>query len=187
MNTLGLLESIFQDTRYALRTMRKKPVFAATAVFTLALAIGGNTAMFTVIRAVLLRPLQYRDPDRLVSISGGATPTGFAEMKAGTDSFAELVAFGGPENVTLSGGAEPEVLKGIRVSAGFLQIPGVEPVLGRSFRPEEDSPGGAPVAMISAELWERRFAANPQIIGKTATLSSTAYTIIVVIPSHLLF
>src|SRR5260370_25186945 len=157
------------------------------AVFTLALAIGGGAAMVTVIRAVLLRPLQYRDPDRLVSMSGGATPTRFAEMKAGTHSFAELVAFAGPENVTLSGGTEPEVLKGIRVSAGFLQIPGVEPVLGRSFRPEEDSPGGAPVAMISAELWERRFAANPQITGKTVTLAATAYTIIGVLPSHLQF
>jgi predicted permease len=187
MNTLGLLESIWQDTGYAFRTMRKKPIFAVTAVLTLALAIGGNTAMFTVIRVVLLKPLQYRNPDRLVSISGGATPTRFAEMKASAHSFAELGAFVGPENVTLSGGAEPEVLKGIRVSAGLLRIPQVEPMLGRSFRSEEDSPGGAPVTMISAELWERRFGADPQIIGKTATFSSTAYTIIGVLPSHLQF
>jgi hypothetical protein len=83
MNRFGLLESIWQDTRFALRTMRKKPAFAAAAVLTLALAIGGNTAMCTVIRAVLLRPLQYRDADRLVSLSGGATPTRFAEMRAG--------------------------------------------------------------------------------------------------------
>src|SRR5260370_9358006 len=108
-------------------------------------------------------------------------------MEAAGHSFHEVGAFVGPENVTLSGGAEPEVLRGIRVSAGFVRIPGVEPMLGRSFRPEEDSPGGAPVAMISAELWERRFAANPKIIGKTATLSSTAYTIIGVLPSHLQF
>src|SRR5258708_39435228 len=113
MNTLGLLESIFQDTRYALRTMRKKPVFAATAVLTLALAIGGNTAMFTVIRAVLLNPLQYHDPDRLVSISGGATPTRFADMKAGAGSVVEIGAHTSQENLTLSGGGEPEVLKGI--------------------------------------------------------------------------
>ena len=115
MNGFGLVESTWQDTRYALRTMRKKPAFGATAALTLALAIGGNTAMFTVIRAVLLKPLQYRDPDRLVSIMGGATPTRFAEMKAGARSFTELGAFFGPENVTLSGGAEPEVLKGVRV------------------------------------------------------------------------
>ena len=187
MNRLGLLESTRQDTRFALRSMRKKPAFATTAVLTLALAIGGNTAMFTVIRAVLLKPLQYRDPERLVSISGVATPTRFAEMRADARSFSELCAFIGPGNLTLSGGAEPEVLKGVRISANFLRIPGVEPMLGRSFRPDEDSPGGAPVALISAELWERRFAADPQIAGKTATLAATAYTIIGVLPPHFQF
>lgn len=173
---------MWQDTRYALRTMRKKPAFAAMAVLTLALAIGGNTAMFTVIRAVLLKPLQYHDPDRLVSIMGGATPTRFAEMKAGAHSFTELAAIAGLQNVTLSGGAGPEVLKGVRVSAGFLRIPGVEPLLGRTFRPQEDSPGGAPVAMIGAGLWQRRFGADPQIAGKTVTLATTAYTIVGVLP-----
>ena len=157
MNRSVLLESTWQDIRYAVRTMRKKPAFAVTAILTLALAMGGNTAMFTVIRAVLLKPLQYRNPGQLVSITGGATPTRFAEMKAEAHSFTELTATDGVENVTLSGGAEPEVLKSVRVSAGFLRIPGVEPILGRSFQPQEDSPGGAPVAMISTELWQRRF------------------------------
>ena len=189
MNGFGLLETIWQDMRYALRTMRKKPAFAVTAVITLALAIGGNTAMFTIIRAVLLKPLPYSDPDRLVRISGGATPARFAEMRAGARSFTELVATGGGfSNISLSSGsAEPEVLKGVRVSAGFLRIPDVEPMIGRSFRPEEDAPGGAPVAMISAELWQRRFASDPQIIGKTANLSATAYTIIGVLPPHFRF
>ncbi|MGA3029063.1 MAG: ABC transporter permease [Bryobacteraceae bacterium] len=181
------LETVWQDSRYALRTMRKKPAFAATAIATLALAIGGNTAMFTIIRAVLLKPLQYRDPDRLVRLSGGATPARFAEMKAAAHSFTELAAFTGAENVALSTAAEPEVLQCIRVSAGFLRIPGVKPLLGRSFRPEEDSPGGAPVAMISAELWQRRFAGDPQIAGKTATLAATPYTIIGVLPPHFQF
>jgi predicted permease len=167
--------------------MRQRPVFAATAVLTMALAIGGNTAMFTVIRAVLLKPLPYRDPDRLVNISGGATPTLFADMKAGARSFVELGAFTGEENITLSGGAEPEVLKGERVSASALGILGVEPMLGRGFRSDEDSPGGAPVAIISAELWQRRFSGDPQIVGKTATLASTAYTIIGVLPPHFQF
>ena len=113
MNIFRLLEVIWQDTRYALRTTRKKPAFAVTAVLTLALAIGGNTAMFTVIRAVLLKPLQYSDPDRLVRISGGATPTRFKEMRASAHSFTELTAFTGVDNITLSAGAEPEVVKGI--------------------------------------------------------------------------
>src|SRR5579863_592572 len=167
--------------------MLQKPAFTATAVLTMALAIGGNTAMFTVIRAVLLKPLEYRDPDRLVNITGGATPILFAEMKSRSDAFSELGTFTPEENITLSGGAEPEVLKGERVSASFLRILGVEPLLGRGFRSEEDSPGGAPVAMISSELWQRRFSADPRIIGKTATLASTAYTIIGVLPARFQF
>ncbi len=178
---------IRQDAVYALRAMRQNPVFAATAVLTLALAIGGNTAMFTVIRAVLLKPLQYRDPDRLVTLTGGVTPTLFGDMRSGARSFTELGAFTGEENVTLSGAAEPEVLKGAWVSAGFLRILGVEPMLGRGFRSEEDSAGGAPVAMISSELWQRRFSGDPHIAGKTATLASTAYTIIGVLPPRFQF
>ena len=187
MTRFALWESIWHDVQYALRTMRLKPGFSATAVLTMALAIGGNTAMFTVIRAVLLKPLQYRDADRLVRISGGATPTRFLEMRSDARSFTELGAYVGPENVTLSGAGEPEVLKGVRVSADFLKLPGLEPMLGRSFRPEEDAASGAPVAMISAELWERRFASDPHVAGKTATLASAAYTIIGVLPPHFQF
>lgn len=183
----GFLESIWQDTRYALRSMSAKPAFPATAILTLALAIGGNTAMFTVIRAVLLKPLEYRDAGRLVSFSGGTTPTRFAEMKAGARSYAALGVYVGPENVTLAGGAEPEVLKGVRVSADFLSAVGVQPILGRSFRAQEDAAGGAPVAMISAELWQRRFAGDPHIAGKTAALDSAEYTLIGVLPPHFRF
>jgi putative ABC transport system permease protein len=187
MTTVRLLEMIWQDTLYALRTMRKKPAFTATAVLTLALAIGGNTAMFTIIRAVLLKPLQYRDSDRLVRISGGATPTRFAEMKATAHSFTDLGAFTSEENITLSGGAEPEVLKCVRVSASFLRILGVSPVRGRGFLPEEDSPGGAPVVMIGAELWKRRFGGDSEIVGKTATLAAAPYTIVGVLPPRFPF
>jgi len=184
---MSFVETIWQDIRYALRTMRTRPLFAATAVITMALAIGGTTAMFTVIRAVLLKPLPYRDPDQLVRIGGGATTSRFAEMRAGAHSFTDLGAFTGWENITLSGGAEPEVLGGVHVSASFLRILGVEPLRGRGFRPEEDSPGGPPVAMISAELWQRRFGSDPQIAGKTALLADTPYTIIGVLPPHFRF
>ena len=180
-------ETMWQDTRYGLRTLSKKPAFAVTAVVTLALAIGGNTAMFSVIRAVLLKPLAYPEPDRLVNISGGATPARFEEMKAAARSFTDIGAYMPEEDVTLSGGAEPEVLKGVRVSATFLHILGVDPVLGRGFRQEEDAAGGAPVAMISYELWQRRFGGDPQIAGRTATLAATPYTIIGVLPAHFQF
>jgi putative ABC transport system permease protein len=176
------LETIWRDALYALRTMRKKPAFAATAILTLALAIGGNTAMFTVIRAVLLKPLQYRDADRLVSISGGATPTRLTEMQAAARSFTGLGAFTGQEDMTLSGATEPEVLHGVRVSAGFLGILAVDPLLGRGFRPDEDSPGAPPVAMISADLWKRRFASDPQIVGKTVTFQAAPCVVIGVLP-----
>ena len=187
MNGVRLLETIWQDSVYALRAMRKRPAFAAPAILTLALAIGGNTAMFTIIHAVLLKPLPYPGSERLVRISGGATPSRFTEMRDGARSFTGLGAFTYQENLTLSGGAEPEVLKGVRVSAGFLRILGVEPVLGREFRPEEDAPGGTPVAMIGAELWRRRYGEDPAIAGKTAILNSTPYTIIGVLPPGFAF
>ncbi|HEY1493082.1 MAG TPA: ABC transporter permease [Candidatus Solibacter sp.] len=187
MNIVGAVETFSQDIRYGFRTLRSRPVFAATALVTLALAIGGNTAMFTVVRAVLLQPLQYREPDRLVSIAGGATPQRFTEMKAAAHSFTEIGAFTGVEDLALSGGAEPEILKGVHVSAGFLRILAVDPVRGRGFRPEEDAAGGTPVAMISHELWQRRYGGDPQIVGKTATLSATPYTIVGVLPARFQF
>jgi putative ABC transport system permease protein len=186
-NSSGFLENLWQDLLYAMRTMRKNSLFGATAVLTLALAIGGNTAMFTVIRAVLLKPLEYRDPDRLVRISGGATPARFQEMRTAARSFTDIGAFTGLDNLTLAGGAEPEVLKGARVSASFLRILGVDPMLGRGFLPEEDTPGGAPVAMISAELWQRRFQGDSQIVGKTASLSAAPHTIVGVLPARFQF
>lgn len=186
MKTFAVLEAISRDLLHALRTMRKNPVFTATAVLTLALAIGGNTAMFTVIRAVLLNPLHYPDPDRLVRLSGGATPTRFAEMKSGARSFAELGVYTRPESITLSGKPEPKVLTGVRVSANFLRILRVSPLLGRSFRSEEDL-SDAPVAMISAELWQERFGGDRQIIGRTAVFASTPCTIVGVLPPRFQF
>lgn len=187
MDTFGPLGTIGQDARYALRTMRKNSAFAAIAILMVALAIGGNTAMFTVIRAVLLKPLAYPDSDQLISVSGGATPTRFAEMQASAHSFTALAAFTGVINVTLSTATEPEVLTGVRASAGFMALPGAVPWLGRSFLPQEDAAGGAPVAMISYELWQRRFGGDPQIVGKPVTLDATPYTIIGVLPPQFHF
>ncbi len=184
---MRLLETIWQDAAYALRTLRKNPVFTATAVLVLALGIGGNAAMFTVIRAVLLKPLDYREPERLVQIPGGATPARFEQMKSNAHSFTGLGAFTGQEDLALTGGAEPEMLKGARVSAGFVRILGIEPLLGRSFLPAEDATGAAPVCMISSELWQRRFGGNVQIAGKTVTLASMPYTIVGVLPPRFQF
>jgi putative ABC transport system permease protein len=197
MNSVAYLETAWQDSLYALRTMRKNPLFAMTAVLTLAMGIGGNTALFTVIRAVLLKPLEYRDPDRLVRVSVNLPnrPDGelalsldrLQEIRETVRSFSEFGAFGRPENMALSGSGEPEALKVARVSANFLSILGVEPILGRSFLPEEDTRGGRPVALIGAGLWKRRFGGDPMIAGKTATLETTPYTIIGVLPAGFSF
>ncbi len=170
--------------------MARNPAFAITAMLILALGIGGNTAIFSVIRAVLLRPLDYRDPDRLVyfSVENRRHPNPsfslvqFEEMKTAAKSFTALGAYGRPENFALSSGDEPEELKGARVSANFLDVLGIAPALGRSFLPEEDKAGGRPVAMVSRALWKRRFAGDPAVVGKEVTLESTEYTIIGVLP-----
>ena len=194
MNSIGFLNGIWQDVRYALRTMRKSPVFTATAILTLALGIGGNTAMFTVIRSVLLKPLPYREPDRLVYLSLNNPRRNrvgmpfsidrLEQMRTRSRTFAALGAFlQQPEDSTISGGGAPEPLKSARVSGNFLEILGINPVLGRSFNPQEDTPGGADVAMISTELWRRRFQSDPHIAGKSMTLNATTYTIIGVLPA----
>src|SRR5437867_3434506 len=119
-----------------------------------------------------------RIPDRLVQISGGSTIGRYEEIKAAARSYSELGVFMiGVGNPTLLGASGPEVLRAARVSGNFLRILGVEPMLGRSFQPEEDAPGGPPVAMISAELWQRRFGSDPLIVGKTAPLAGTPHTI----------
>ena len=192
------LERVFHDLVYAVRIMRRNPAFAVTAVLTLALGIGGNTAMFTVIRAVLLKPLAYGDPDRLVRLSidqpwVNAKDVGFSqiryeELKAAAQSFSDVAAFFiAREDMTLSGNGDPDSIKVARVSGNFLRVLGVQPALGRSFLPDEDTPGGPTAVMISAELWQRRFGADPRIQGKAVTLNSTPFTIAGVLPAGFAF
>jgi putative ABC transport system permease protein len=195
---VNLADSLGQDLRYTARMLRKSPTFTLTVVLTLALGIGGNTAMFTVIRGVLLKPLDYRDPDRLVRLSledlqetkrdGAFSLKRLEEMRASAKSFRGIGAFLKlRENVSLSGDGEPEALEGARVSANFLDLLNVKPMVGRSFLTEEDVPGGPAVAMISSMLWRRRFQGDPQVIGKTATLNAIPYTIIGVLPDGFAF
>ena len=195
---LPLLETLVQDLRYSMRTLRKNPGFAATAILILALGIGGNTAMFTVIRAVLLKPLEYLDPDRLVYLSldnpkqnrldVAFTLLRYQETRNAARSFSGVGAFlRSPEAMTLSGGGDPEILNGARVSANFLDILGMQPLLGRSFLGEEDTPAGSPVAMISAGLWKRRFGGDLRVTGKATLIDSVPYTIIGVLPEGFAF
>jgi putative ABC transport system permease protein len=188
MNGFRFLEGVCQDLKYAVRTMWKAPVLSVTVVLATSLGIGANTAMFSVIRAVLLAPLGYHDPDRLVLLTNGATPIRFDEMVTSARSYEGLGAYAnGREDVTLSDDGQPEVLKGARVSGNFLDILGVQPLLGRSFLSAEDKQGAPTVAMISAELWQRRFNGAPSIIGRSVTLAGIAYTIIGVLPPKFQF
>lgn len=179
MSNIRFVETIGQDLKYALRSMRKAPGFSVAVVLIVALGVGANTAMFSVIRGVLLKPLGYRDPARVVLVDHGVTPIRFRDFLRGAHSFAEVGAYADmAEHMALSGAGEPEVLSAARVSANFLHILGVTPLLGRSFLPEEDKAGAPAVAMISAELWRRRFGGDSSVIGKAATLAGAPYTII---------
>lgn len=191
----SLKESV-QDYRYAWRLFFKSPGFTLVAILTLALGIGGNTTMFSAIHAILLTPLNYRDSNRLLQVTVdypgrpgfvSFTPIRLEEMRA-APSIAELGSFLiGTLNVTVSGGAQPEALRGARVSANFLHILGVDPAVGRGFLPEEDQPGRPPVVLIGWDLWHRRFAGDPSIAGKAMTVDSTPYTIIGVLPAGFQF
>ena len=178
--------AIQHDLAYALRMMRNQPGFVLTAVLTLALGIGANSAIFTIVNAVLLSPLRYHDPDRLVRISGGATAVRFDSIRT-AQSFTEVGAFNVvSENVTLSGAEGSEGLKGVRVTANFLSIIGAAPLAGRGFLPAEEAPGSQ-VAMISAALWQRRFGREPSIVGRSVRLGGAPCTIIGILPAGFAF
>ncbi len=180
-------ESFQQHLKFGLRNLRKNPVFSAAVVLTLSLGIGANTAMFSVIHAILLKPLEYQDPDRLVLIADGATPVRAEEIMTSSRSYSGTGSFTDFEDLALSGAGDPEMLKGVRVSGNFLHILGVHPLQGRGFLPDEDKAGSAPVAMISAELWRRRFGRDRKILGSTITLAGVATTVIGVLPAGFQF
>ncbi len=188
-------ESTLQDLRFAARTLRKSPGFAIAAICTLALGIGANTAIFSVINGVILRPLPYRDPGRLVAVEEQLHHSGenfafsypdFLDVQRASTSFQSIAAYRNSGlNVTSPG--EPAYVHSRQVSAGFLAVLGVNPVLGREFRPEEDQRDAAPVAMIGYSLWQERFGGNPKAIGARLMGSGNAYTIIGILPANFRF
>jgi putative ABC transport system permease protein len=179
--------SFLRNARFTLRVFQRTPGFAAVAVLTLAVGIGANTSIFSVANALLLRPLAYRDPDRLVLINahnrsanvrrGPISVPRFEQVEQRNRSFSGVAAFTS-DVFNLTGRGDPEQVLSARVSWKFFPVLGVSPALGRSFRAEEDKAGGDPVVMISDALWQRRFARDPAVIGKTVTLDGRDYTII---------
>jgi putative ABC transport system permease protein len=192
----GLMESLWQDLRYSGRMLLKYPGFTLIAVLTLSLGIGANTAIFSIVNAVLLRPFPYRAPEQLVrmgeSSSGnrGATNLSypnFADWRDDRKVFESTSAVRANENYNLTGAGEPERLSGRLVSAGFLSALGFKPLLGRDFLEEDDRPGANGTVILSYGLWNRRFAADQGIIGKQITLNNTAYTVVGVTPQNFQF
>ena len=164
---LPWLETLLQDVRFGLRMLRKNPGFTAVAVLTLALGIGANTAIFSVIDGVLFNPVPFREPDRIMSVHSrmalfphlGVSYPNFLDWQRENHSFEQMAAWR-MDDFSLTGSGEPEMLKGEMVSSNFFSLLGVRPTLGREFRPEEDHLGAAPVALISEGLWKRRFGSS---------------------------
>ncbi len=183
---------MFQDVLYGLRTMAKNPGVTVVAVITLALGIGANTAMFSVMDAVLLKPLAYRDADRLVTILAQLPSRNifgaFVEYntygewwKARSKSFESMAAFT-PGSMNLTSSSEPERLLMFRVNAGFLRTAGMQPVAGRDFLPEEDQPGAPKVAIVAYRLWQRRFGGDRGLVGRQISLDRASYTVVGILP-----
>ena len=188
---VSLVETLLQDVRHGLRVLRKNPGFTAVAVLTLALGIGANTAMFSVVNGVLLRPLPYPEPERITQIARVSREQGtrasfssrqFDFWRSHSDPFQCLTATTGV-GFNLVGGTRPERVRVLRVSTGYFQVFGVQPTLGREFSAGENQPGGANVAILSHGLWVRDFASDPKVLGRTVVLDSASFTIIGVMPS----
>ncbi len=185
-----LIETLIQDLHYGLRQLRRNPGFTAVAIITLALGIGANTAIFSIVNGVLLNPLPYIKPGRLVALysrtaessHGAISYPNFLDWVRHNRSFSSLAAYR-PYDYDLTGTGEPERVPAEMVSADFFSTLGVKPVIGRLFVPEDDRLGAAPVALISSGLWARKFGSSPQVLGRQLTLNGIGYTVVGVIPS----
>ena len=188
------MDSLLQDLRYAVRCLRKRPGFSLVVIFTLALGIGANTAIFSVVHAVLLSPLPYQEPDRLAVLWAKNEkknltqwPVSYLNMvdwRAQNQVFEHLAAIRN-ESFSLTDRDEPERVNALRVSVNIFSVLGVKPVLGRDFLPTEEQPGNAAVVMIGYGLWQRRYGGDPHLIGQTLTLDGKTYTAIGILPPWL--
>lgn len=187
------MEILWQDLRHALRVLRKSPGFTAVAVLTLGLGIGANTAIFSVVQGVLLRPLPYRDPGALVEIwntylpqfpQTSLSPGDFSDFKRGAASFSEMACYVDiPQGFNLTGDGDAQRVETRHVVSGFFEMLGVVPPAGRLFSPEEDKAGASPVVIASHQIWQSRFGMDPKVIGRSVMLDGRGYTLVGVLPA----
>jgi len=188
------MSSLLQDIRYGLRMLTKNPGFAAVAILTLALGIGANTAIFSVVNAVLLRPLPLPNSRQLVLALGrtkqvsrtGISYPDFEDWRKQSRSFAELSLWI-PQSVNLTGRERPDRVRGSFVSANFFPLLGVAPAMGRGFLPGEDQPGSDRVAVVNYSLWKNRFGGDPNFLGKQLTLNGAVFTVVGILPADFEF
>ena len=190
------METIIKDIRYAIRGLLQRPGFTAIALITLALGIGANTAIFSVVNAVLLRPLPFRDPEQLVIVWEDAAfagfprntpaPANYADWKTQNQSFVDMAATA-EKSFNITGDGEPERVTAHAVTANFFPLFGVPPLLGRGFTPDEDRPGGNKVAVLSYSLWQTRYGGDRQIINHDILLNGEKFSVVGVMPSGFQF
>src|SRR5262249_25425805 len=183
------MKNILQDLRYGARMLLKNPGFTLIAVLTLALGIGANTAIFSVINGVLLKPLPYREPEQLVRLfSSSQSQPRFPVARGNFQNYREQnatlagMALYTRRDVELSQDGKPERVAGLVVTAGFFDLLGVRPLLGREFGHEDELPNNNSVVILSHALWQRRFNGDPGVVGRTVTLSGRPFTIVGVMP-----
>jgi putative ABC transport system permease protein len=184
------MQALWQDLRYGARMLMKNPGFTLIALLTLGLGIGANTAIFSVVNGVLLRPLPYHEPERIVTLLNNGrfpvSPANFLDFQAGSQSFAQMAAaeaWGG----ALTGNDRPEQLSGLRMGEGLFALLGEQPLLGRMLQAEDYQAGKDRVLALSHKLWQRAFGGDPKIIGRQITLSGESYTVVGVMPAQFQF
>jgi putative ABC transport system permease protein len=199
MNTVSWLDSLWQDLRYGARTLRKSPGYTVVAVLTLALGIGANTVIFSVINTTLLRPLPYKAAAQLVMIFrsdaknrlhdfGIDSKPDYEDYVKQADAFSSAALFDSSSNgYNLSEGSRPERLQGVRITSGFFKTFGVEPMLGREFVPNEEPQGADHEVILSYRVWARRYNSDPDIIGKSIRIDGVGHTVVGVIPKDFVF
>jgi putative ABC transport system permease protein len=191
------MDTLLQDLRYALRTLSRNPGFAALTIICLALGIGVNSTIFSVVDTVAIRPLPFSQPEGLVALhtthkangvdSGQVSYLDLQDWKARTHAFADIASVAGRSLTLADQGEEPERFVGATVSWNLFPLLGIQPVLGRQFRPDEDAVGAPRVVMLSDGVWRRRYAASPSIVGRTIVVNGDAHTVIGVMPPRFQF